>query len=107
MEKVLDKDPALLQMIAQLRARLGEGAFDIVDHWESDSCAIGIASPQNHGVLAYLSNWKREPGFYDADLELPPLPGENVIYRDAGIYRNIGFEDVVRVVREHLARAAS
>jgi hypothetical protein len=104
MDKALDKDPALLQMLAQLRALLGEGAFDIVNHWESDWCAVGVASPRDHGVLVYLSTFNCEPGFYDVELELPP-PGEDAIYSVAGKYRNVGFDDVVSTVREHLTRA--
>jgi hypothetical protein len=104
MEKALDKDPTLLQMLAQLRAELGEGAFDIVDHWESDWCAVGIVSPRHHGVLVYISTFNCESGFYDAELELPPAR-EDAIYSVAGMHRNIGFEDVVRIVREHLSRA--
>ena len=103
-EKIPDKDPALLLMLTQLRVSLGENTFDVVDHWEADLHAVGIASPRNHGVLAYLSNFNREPGYYDVELELPPVNGDDATYHPIGNHWNVGFNEVIEIVREHLSR---
>jgi hypothetical protein len=105
MEKSLEKDAGILLVLAQLRASLGEDAFDVVDHWEADLTAVGIANPRNHSVLVYLSNFNRDQGHYDVELELPPTAKEDEPYRIAGNHWNVGFNEVIAIVREHLSRA--
>ena len=79
---------------------LGEDAFDIVDHWEDDLCAIGIAKPSNHEVLVYIATSDRK-GRYDVDLELPPKNREECPYTDAGQYRNVTFANMVKLIKDH------
>ena len=55
----LEKDPPLLAVLAQLQRDLGAAAFVVADDWKADLCAIGIASPANPRVLAYLSTWQQ------------------------------------------------
>jgi hypothetical protein len=101
------KESKLLDLIARLSRRLGPDAFDIVDHWDGDLCAIGIASPSTHGFLAYLSTHNRPDGRYDVELETPPLPGTNHLYEPAGGFDDLDFEAVVQLVQEHLSRGVS
>jgi hypothetical protein len=72
MASPLDKDPIIIALLERLGERLGPDSFDIVDHWESDLCAVGIASPRDHGILAYLSCYGEPEGRYHVELELPP-----------------------------------
>jgi hypothetical protein len=51
----LQKHDAVLEMLIKLERRLGRGAFQIVDHWESDLDAVGVAHPRNRALLAYIS----------------------------------------------------
>lgn len=30
----MNKDPLIIEVVAKLRSRLGDAAFQIVDHWE-------------------------------------------------------------------------
>ena len=101
----LDKDPAIIELLARLRERLGPDAFVFADHWEPDLCAVGIASPRNTGVLVYLSTFNQLPGRYDVELELPPEPGQDLIYREAGKHRDVDFEALAEVVGRHLSLA--
>ena len=50
----MQKDDHILRMLANLRQRLGEGAFQIVDHWQADLRAVGIAHPDHEHRLAYM-----------------------------------------------------
>ncbi len=102
---MLNKDISIRRMLARLARRLGCQRFDIVDHWEIDLCAIGIASPRNHGVLVYISTYRKHPTRYDVELELPPTPGNDFPYEVASRHSNLTFEELVRVVRAHLAWA--
>ena len=54
----------LLVVLKQLRQDLGDTAFVVVDHWESDLCAVGVADPRNPRVLAYVSTWSQPEGRY-------------------------------------------
>ena len=43
------------------------------------------------------------PGRYDVELEPPPEPGQNLIYREAGKHWDVDFETLAEVVRRHLS----
>lgn len=98
------KVPEIVALIATLRERLGADAFDIVDHWEADRCAIGIASPRDHRVLIYLATVDCDVGRYHAELELPPTEPDR-LYREAGSVEDIDLEHVLAVVGAHLRMA--
>ena len=102
MASPLNKHPAILDLIARLRERLGPDAFTITDHWESDLAAIGISSPRNAGVLAYLSCYGEPDGRFNVELELPPSPGDDVPYQVAGRYWDLDFETLASIVSDHL-----
>ncbi len=105
MSAALDKDPAILAVLDRLWSRLGPDAFVLADHWESDLCAVGIASPRNRGVLAYLSTYAELPERFYVELELPPLLGDDFPYQVASRFDGLDFECLVSVVGKHLAEA--
>ena len=107
MDAELEKEPAILAVLDRLRLTLGRHAFVLADHWESDVCAVGIASPQNSGVLVYIACYRETPGYYDFELELPPLPDDDFVYRVAGIGSGVSFEELAGVVAGHLKHAES
>jgi hypothetical protein len=53
----LMKDPSLLAVLDRLNEDLGDEAFAIVDHWDADLCAVGVAKPSDHARLVYISTW--------------------------------------------------
>jgi hypothetical protein len=101
----IDKDPAILSVLDRLWSRLGPDAFVLADHWESDLCAVGIASPRDPGVLVYISCYGELPGCFGYELELPPPPGDDFPYQVAGTGSGLSFEELAGVVAEHLKRA--
>jgi hypothetical protein len=88
-------------MLTALRLRLGANAFDVVDHWDADLCAVGIARPDNHGILVYVSTYRRADQNYFVSLELPPDPGDELGYKDMGERETKGFDELVDVIRKH------
>lgn len=105
MDANLEKDPAILSVLGLLYECLGKDAFVIADHWQTDLCAIGIASPHNLGVLAYISCYAEANGHYDYELELPPLNGDDSLYRVAGRGSGLSFEKLADVISVHLKHA--
>jgi len=101
MNLVSQKHESIVATISALTTRLGRDAFDIVDHWDGDLCAIGIASPDNHGVLAYISTYERQDRFF-VSLELPPDPDEDYPYKNAGSTEAASIDELVEIVHNHL-----
>lgn len=100
-----DKDPAILAALDRLWSRLGRDTFVLVDHWESDLCAVGIASPRDHRVLIYISCYGEPPGCFAYELELPPPPGDDFPYQVAGTGDGLSLEELAVVVAKHLTHA--
>ena len=107
----LDKDPVIIKVLEQLRSRLGPAAFVLADHWESDLCAVGIASPHNREVLVYLSCYGEPSDCFGYELELPRpqidfVSNPDVVpYLVAGRGTGVRFEELVGIVAAHLRHA--
>ena len=101
----MTKDPSIHDLLARLTAAFGAGSFDVVDHWEADRCAIGVARPGEPGTLAYVSTSGLPGGRYTVHLERPPSPGSALPYAPAGEREDIGLDEVLAVVETHLGLA--
>ena len=97
----LDKDVAIHDVLSRLRSDLGDGTFDIVDHWQSDLCAIGIAMPSDHRVLAYISTFQNPPDTYDYELEGPP-DTQDTVYSVADRQNGCSYGAILVAVKSHL-----
>ena len=93
MSSRLVKDHAIYDVIIKLRNTFGDGAFQIVDHWE-DLCAIGIARSSEPHRLVYISSCWRPPGYYFVELELPPEPGIDRLYSVAQKYESVDLDQL-------------
>jgi len=103
-----DKDNSIIALLHRLKGRLGEHTFQVVDHWENDAFAIGIARPDRPGHLAYVSTLSNEPDAYFVSLELPPS-GEwaDHPYTPVGESNISSFEELAVVLEAHLSRAVA
>src|SRR5262245_31754550 len=102
----LQKDHTITRLLPRLRQKLGDGAFDVVDHWESDLCAVGIARPDDHAQLVYVCTYGLPNGRYFASLEFPAQGAEqsaNHPYTPAGERDGLSFEGLVRIIQKHLS----
>src|SRR3954465_13211172 len=80
----MTKDSSIDDLISALSAHFGAGAFDVVDHWEADLHAVGIARHDDHRVLAYVSTTAAPDDTYFVELELPTETGDEFPYSVAG-----------------------
>jgi hypothetical protein len=101
MNELKDKDTSIREVIAKLQSELGTSFFDIVDHWEADLCAVGIARPDNHEVLVYISTCSLPEHGYFVSLELPSVE-EDFPYQAAGEFDDLDFEALVSIIKRHL-----
>lgn len=102
----LDKAAAIVAALDWLRSRLGPEAFVVNDHWETDLCAVGIASPRDPRVLVYITCYGERPERIGYELELPPPPGAEFPYQVAGQGSAVTLEELAEVVAGHLQHAA-
>ena len=70
----VNKDESITRMLTELRAELGDGAFDVVDHWD-DIFATGVAHPDNYAVLVYVSTHDNRKNKYWVAWSCLPHPG--------------------------------
>ena len=98
----MQKDPELIRAVDALRRRFGD-AMVVVDHWEGDLTAVGIARKGAELRLAYISvkAGSEGPTFY-VSLENPPERGSDMPYASAGDHDELSFADAADIVAEHL-----
>jgi hypothetical protein len=96
----------VVELVDVLRSRLGSDAFQIIDHWPDDPMAIGIASPQNAGVLAYIAVTPEADAPYFVSLELPPEgKWADHPYTPGDERHECGIDDLVATIAAHMRRA--
>jgi hypothetical protein len=102
----LSKAKVVVELIGVLRGRLGSDAFQVIDYWPEDPMAIGVASPQNTGVLAYISITPEADTPYFVSLELPP-EGEwaDHPYTPGDERNECGIDELVETIAAHMSRA--
>jgi hypothetical protein len=106
MSKTSAKHAAVAELIDTLRKRLGTHSIAVVDHWPDDPLAVGIASPKDPRVMAYVSVTPGAQEPYFVSLELPP-EGESIDHPYlAGDDRNeCALEELVHMIGVHMGRA--
>jgi hypothetical protein len=102
MSSIVRKDTSIWTLIAQLAAIVGGDSFQLVDHWDADLFAMGIAGVSNNRRLVYVSTFGKPPGFLAYDCEEPDadLVGQSVAKSELA-----DFPEFLRVVERHLGLA--
>src|SRR5260370_36109345 len=91
----LHKDADLIGVLTKLRDAWGDGAFDVVDHWEADLHAVGVAKKGDPALLVYIGNFGRPRGTYYVELEGPPVPGSGQPFSLNAVHDSVKSEDVL------------
>ncbi|GAB4515766.1 MAG: hypothetical protein Tsb0020_34400 [Haliangiales bacterium] len=65
----LQKDVSILRLLEHLN--LSARGWMLVDYWDADRCAIGIATMAEPRRLVYVSTFARAEGRYDYACEAP------------------------------------
>lgn len=73
----------------------------VVDHWQGDLFAIGIASAREPARLVYVSAFGKRSGLFDYQCELPPANSDEA-YRVAREDTDVGFDDLLDIMVSHL-----
>jgi len=84
-----------------IRLNLAERGWIIVDHWEADICAIGIAHRNSPRRLLYISTFNKKPGFYDYECESPSLVNSDD-YETIAKKTDANFNEVLKAAEQYL-----
>ena len=101
-----NKDRSILDVLTLLRRDLGGAAFVLVDHWEDDLAAVGIARADNERVLAYISTYGLAPGRYYLELETPGPSADTTDYHVVQRSESMDYEALCRAVAKHFGVAS-
>lgn len=95
------KDRSIRYVVAALRLR--ENSWIVVDPWDADLFAIGVAHELNPRRRVYISTFKKAPGRYYFECEVPVGP-EETDYSTILEGDDVEFEELERTVARHLSR---
>ena len=73
----------------------------VVDHWDADLCAIGLARADAPRRLVYVSVWRRAVDRFDYECEVPTGP-DPTDYRVIATAEDVDLATLVRVLDDHL-----
>jgi hypothetical protein len=104
-DRPLSKHHRKHRSIADLvkRLRLAERGWGIVDDWDADLCAIGIARDDRPRQLVYVSTWRQKRGRYWYECETPKgRAATDYLVVDTG--EDVPFETLLRAMKRHLGK---
>lgn len=99
------KSEDIERVLAIFREAMGRDSFDVVDHWEADPTAVGIAAPADHSRLVYVRSVSASA--FDATLEVAAAADSDCPYDVVASYIGITAPELVAVVQSHLAPVAA
>ncbi len=95
------KATSILRVLALLR--LADRGWVEADSWDGDLCAIGIARSGDPRKLVYISTWKKGPGRYYFECEIPTGP-DPTDYEVVAQGNDVDFETLLAAMERHLGR---
>lgn len=94
------KHPSIDQLVAALPMR--ERFWVLVDHWEADLFAIGVARKDDERRLVYISTFKRAPGRYDYQCETP-RSSDVTDFDTTEEGEDVGLDELLHAMVRHLS----
>ena len=98
------KHESLRLLVSELVDRLPPRTFVVVDHWEADPFAIGLAKPTDPDHLVYITSDRDVHGRFFMSRELPS-DSDLVPYREAGAEQFESIDDLAAAIAIHLHAA--
>lgn len=105
MKAGLTKDRSIWQFLADLSAKIESSRYQVVDHWDADLFAIGLASLADAHRLVYVSTHERRTGQFFAECEqagVGSVDGAASAYESVSVFESISLEDLIATIERHL-----
>lgn len=97
---MMTKDQTVRTCVERHASELGGNRFRVVDHWDADLYAVGLAAIEDPRRLVYVSTFGQVAGRYAFECEEPEEGRE---YRTVARGDAATFEELREIVRAHLA----
>ena len=97
---LVTKHPYLVQLLDALK--LPDRGWREVDHWDGDTCAVGIARTGQRRPLVYVSVWTLPPGRYYFECETPTGP-DATDYEVVEKGEDVDFDALLCAMERHLS----
>jgi hypothetical protein len=98
----MTKDASIWSFLARLAAAGDPAQWQVIDHWDGDLKAVGIARADSAQPLVYVSTWSQHAGLYAYECETAAPPGSELPYIAARQGERADFFHLLSVLREHL-----
>jgi hypothetical protein len=98
------KDNSLRFLVTELLRYLPSKSFVLVDHWDHDPFAMGLAKPSNHDRFVFITSDRDVHGLYFMSCKLPSdndLHGYHNVEADP--FNNV--EALAKAIEAHLGAA--
>jgi hypothetical protein len=95
-----NKIPEIAELVAWLQGNF-EQELVVVDHWDADRCAVGVALEGDPYQLVYFAAVDPRAG-YVVELESAPPVGSDLPYKCVGRFDSVDRERLLQIVAEHL-----
>lgn len=96
----LVKDSSILELLN--RIDLDSRNWTVIDYWDADLCAVGIAHKDHPRHLVYISTFGEARNHYYYECEEPSGP-ELTDYSAVDSGENVSCEHLLRVLEHHLS----
>lgn len=98
----MHKGFSILELLDRLSRELPSSAWQVVDHWEADRCAIGVARGDDPRVLVYVSTYGLELGRYSYECEVPVSGESPRSFRAVSQAHSVEWDLLLAVIKQHL-----
>jgi hypothetical protein len=98
------KDRSLRELVSNLAERLPPKSFIVVDRWEADPFAIGLARPSDPDHLVFITSDRDVNGRFFMLRQLPS-DSDRVPHRAAGADQFQDIEALADAIADHLGAA--
>ena len=97
---IVRKDSTIRELLALLG--LASRGWQIVDHWEADLQAIGVATQRDPRRLVYVSTFSRAPGRFDYQCETA-AGSDDDSYTTTATGHDVDYETLLCAMEAHLS----
>lgn len=92
----MTKDQSIIDVIARINPT--KRNWCIVDHWDADLCAVGIARSDDHEQLVYISTRDHESGRFYYECENSPAAKRT----NKDNAEDVDFDILLKAMEKHL-----
>lgn len=100
--EAVNKDASILRLLDRISQELDPKTWRVVDHWDADLLAIGIAAATNPELLVYISTHRQPEGHFSFECEVPS--GSAGMYRVVDRAESVNFDALLLALSTHFKR---